>query len=174
MLSVDELRFRMMEQRPEWAPMAQGICPHCYPLITHVPSIMAEDKPENIFTHGLSEAITSLAHAIRELAKSNNVQLDTRLGRIEEKVKLMAATQSELAADLRVVIQQQKKTQTEIQSVQSATDILKAKVKELEDIIANNPEAAAIPELVQAVADVKAQAQVVDNEIPDLVAERPR
>lgn len=136
---------------------------------------MAEDKPENIFGYGLSTAITSLAHAIRALAHSTNDRLESRLDRIDERLKAIMATQVELAADLRAVLEQQKKTQGEIKSVQTAVDALKAKIVELEEIISNNPTAEAIPELVQAVADVKNQAQVVDDEIPDPLPEaRPR
>lgn len=136
---------------------------------------MAEDKPQSMLFGSLSEAISSLAHAVcgltREVSNHNQASaLEHRLAQIDERLNIMAATQQELAADLRAVLEQQKKTLLEIQTVQAATDVLNEKVKELEDIIANNPEAAAIPELVQAVADVKAQAQVVDDGIPDLVA----
>lgn len=134
---------------------------------------MAEDKPDsNYGSYGLSLALTSLASAVRELAQSTQqYRLNCRLEQIEKKVEALMATQVELAADLQASVEQLKKTQGEIKAVQAATDTLKAKVKELEEIIANNPGAQAIAELVEAVAAVKAQTQVVDDEIPDPVPE---
>lgn len=148
---------------------------------------MSDDEPQGShrdptqgfdLTSGLSTAITSLADAICGLAREVSLHkqpggLESRLNQLNERLNSLMANQQELAADLRVVLEQQKKTQAEIQAIQAATDVLKEKVKELEDIIASNPEAAAIPELVQAVADVKAQAQVVDDEIPDPADAKP-
>lgn len=137
---------------------------------------MAEDKPQSMLFGSLSEAISSLAHAVCGLARevSNHNQasgLERRLAQIDERLNIMAATQQELAADLRVVLEQQKKTQGEIAGVQTEVNTLKEKIIELEEIISSNPTAEAIPELVQAVADVKAQAQVVDDGIPDPLPE---
>jgi len=79
--------------------------------------------------------------------------------------KRIMASQAELTADLRAVLAQQKKTSAEIATVQGSVDTLKAKIAELEAIIAAGGEVT--PELVTAVADVKAQAQVVDDQLPD-------
>lgn len=76
------------------------------------------------------------------------------------------ASQAELAADLRAVRTQQEKTAKEIADVQAGVDTLKAKIVELEKIIADGN--APSQELVDAVAAVKAQAQVCDELIPDL------
>lgn len=76
------------------------------------------------------------------------------------------ATQKELTDSLNEVLAQQKKTVTEIKSVQASVDTLKAKIVELEAIIEAG--GTVTPELEQAVAAVKAQAQVVDDTIPDL------
>lgn len=85
---------------------------------------------------------------------------------LEKLKKELMATQAQLAADLRAVLAQQQKTLTEIQGVQSAVDTLKARVAELEAIIASQGGEAS-QELVDAVAAVKAQAQTVDDAIPD-------
>lgn len=76
------------------------------------------------------------------------------------------ATQATLAADLQAVLAQQQKTATEIASVQASVTTLNAKIVELEAVIADG--AAPTQELTDAVAAVKAQAQVVDSLIPDL------
>ena len=69
--------------------------------------------------------------------------------------KRLMATQQELAAQLRDVLAQQKKTSTEITSVQASVDTLNAKIVELEAVIAAGGEAS--QELTDAVAAVKAQ-----------------
>ena len=76
------------------------------------------------------------------------------------------ATQQQLVDDLKAVRTQQEKTAKEIAEVQAGVDTLKAKVVELEEIIAAG--SAPSQELVDAVAEVKAQAQIVDDLIPDL------
>lgn len=80
------------------------------------------------------------------------------------------ATQAELTQTLKDVLAQQQKTAAEIQSVQAGVDELKTKIAELEAIIAAGE---ANPELADAVAAVKAQAQTVDDLIPDLPAPPP-
>lgn len=72
------------------------------------------------------------------------------------------STQAELAKTLQDVLAQQKKSLAEIQN-QSTT--LQQKIADLEAVIAAG--GAVTPELEQAVADVKAQAQLVDDAIPD-------
>lgn len=85
------------------------------------------------------------------------------------------ATQAQLAADLRDVLAQQQKTsgeikqQTEdIQTLQASTDTLKQRVAELEAVIIAGGEASA--ELTDAVARVKIQSQVIDDQIPDPIS----
>jgi septal ring factor EnvC (AmiA/AmiB activator) len=84
---------------------------------------------------------------------------------VETLLKPIMATQNELAATLKEVRAQQEKTATEIQSVQAGVVELKDKITELEGVIANGE---ANQELTDAVAAVKAQAQVVDDLIPDV------
>lgn len=84
----------------------------------------------------------------------------------QERCKFMA-TSSELAADLKLVLAQQQKTATEIKGVQGSVDTLKTRVAELEAIIAAGGDAIS-QELVDAVAAVKAQAQLIDDSIPDV------
>jgi len=81
------------------------------------------------------------------------------------------ATQIQLVADLKAVLAQQIKTSAEITAVQAATDLLNVKITELEAVIAAGGEASA--ELTDAVAAVKTQAQVVDEQIPDLPVPPP-
>jgi peptidoglycan hydrolase CwlO-like protein len=76
------------------------------------------------------------------------------------------ATQTQLAADLKAVLEQQKKTSVEITALQGSVDTLNTKITELEAVISAGGEAS--QELTDAVAAVKAQAQVVDDQIPDL------
>lgn len=76
------------------------------------------------------------------------------------------ATQAEIAADLRAVLAQQQKTAAEIAAVQEAQNVAIAKIAELEALIAAG--GTVTQELVDAVAAVKAQAQIVDDLIPDV------
>lgn len=80
------------------------------------------------------------------------------------------ATQAELVVVLNNVVLQQKKTVEEIKSVQAAVDTLNEKIVELEKIIADGVVG---EELAAAVEAVKAQAQVVDEQIPDLPVPPP-
>lgn len=77
----------------------------------------------------------------------------------------MAKTQTELTAILNGVVTQQKKTAAEITGVQTEVTTLKQKIADLEAAVPDD----ASPELEAAVEAVKAQAQVVDDEIPDQV-----
>lgn len=89
-----------------------------------------------------------------------------KLKRMENR---MAKTQAELVVELQAVLEQQKKTTTEIQAVQTSVNTLKEKITELEEIInAGGTGGEASQELVDAVQAVKDQAQVVDDEIPDV------
>lgn len=76
------------------------------------------------------------------------------------------ATTAQVVADLQATNAQLVKISGEITAVQSSVDALHARIAELEEIISNNGE---VPqEVVDAVAAVKAQAQAVDEQIPDL------
>ena len=77
------------------------------------------------------------------------------------------ATQAELVADLKAVNAQQVKTLGEIQTLQKSSDALAAKIVELEAVIAQG--GVVTQTLIDAVAAVKAQAQIVDDQIPDVV-----
>jgi len=74
-------------------------------------------------------------------------------------------TQTEVTAQLGDVLASMQKTAGEIVAVQGAVTDLKAQVASLEAIIAAGGEVS--PALVAAVADLKAQAQLVDDLIPD-------
>ena len=98
-----------------------------------------------------------------ELLGSALEKLSTRTELAEIKALIMAS-QTEVAAILRAVTEQQKKTITEIRGVQSAVTTLKEKIVTLEDQIKNGAVSA---ELEAAVAELKVQAQAVDDAIPD-------
>jgi chromosome segregation ATPase len=119
----------------------------------------------------LIEAILSLTDAVRHLGKEDGNCCAVLLRNIDCKLDKIMATQAEVAADLRIVLAQQKKTIEEIKDTQSKVDALKAKIVELEAVIAAGSEVN--PELLSAVADVKAAAQAADDAIPDLPAPPP-
>jgi translation initiation factor 1 (eIF-1/SUI1) len=87
---------------------------------------------------------------------------------MEERIM---ATQAELAADLKLVADQQRKTLGEIAAVQVSVNTLKNKITELEAIIAAGGTIG--DELFNAVAEVKSLAQQVDDSIPDAPATPP-
>ena len=76
------------------------------------------------------------------------------------------ATQAELAADLKAVLAKQQKTADEIKALQAGQDVLTAKIVELQALV--DAGGTVSQELIDAVAAVKAQAQVVDDLIPDV------
>lgn len=111
----------------------------------------------------LAEAITLLVHELHALHNKNAI-----LQRIAQMELTIMATQSELAADLKLVLAQQQKTAAEIAAVQAAQTLSLQKITELEAIIAAG--GGPSQELIDAVAEVKAQAQIVDDLIPDVAA----
>lgn len=123
--------------------------------------------------HQLSEAITGLTCAIEkwrdQAEQDNNIQ--SVLCRLEQKVDNIMATQAELAADLRAVRAQQEKTGGEIATLQGSVDTLNAKIVSLEALLAAG--GVVTQELIDAVAAVKEQAQIVDDQIPDVVPPPP-
>lgn len=76
------------------------------------------------------------------------------------------STQAEQAQVLRNVLAQQQKTQAEIGTLQGSVDTLNQKITDLEAQVASGGDAS--QELIDAVAAVKAQAQIVDDQIPDV------
>lgn len=121
----------------------------------------------------LAEAIVLLAREISISSEQRKEELNwfrSQFGPatkkdLEEMEKRIMATQAELAADLKAVLEQQKKTGTEIATLQASVDAQTQKIKELEELVAAGGEIS--QELVDAVAAVKAQAQVIDDQIPD-------
>ncbi len=97
---------------------------------------------------------------------SGTADINAILAAIAQLKEIIMATATELTADLKLVLAQQQKTVTEIQTLQSSVDTLNVKIVELEAIIAAGGEGIT-QELTDAVAEVKAQAQVVDDQIPD-------
>lgn len=116
----------------------------------------------------LADAIQNLACEIKEFREQVRVDSETItiLHGMDRKLDKIMATQADLAADLRAVRAQQEKTAAEIAAVQEAQTVALEKITELEAVIAAG--VAPTPELVDAVAAVKAQAQIVDDLIPDL------
>lgn len=116
----------------------------------------------------LADVLQSLACAISEWSEQARADNQTKaiLERMDQMEKKLMASQSELAADLKLVLAQQQKTAAEIAEVQSAQTVALAKIVALEEVIAAG--LAPTQELVDAVAAVKAQAELVDSLIPDL------
>lgn len=82
------------------------------------------------------------------------------------------ATEKELVADLKLVLEQQKKTAAEIGLVKDSVDKQTVKIAELEAVIASGDSAS--QELIDAVQAVKEQSQITDDLIPDVpVPEEP-
>lgn len=126
------------------------------------------DKPQE-----LTEALFFLTREVHELHKAlsailNNSAVLTRIDQLERK---LMATQKELADDLKLVLAQQQKTVTEIQGLQTEVNTLKNTIVDLQKII--DAGGTIGQELVDAVAAVKAQAQVVDDQIPDVPVPNP-
>lgn len=106
---------------------------------------------------------------IIRLLRHQQEQNEAILHRLAQIERNLMATQAELAQDLRNVLAQQKKTEAEIKSIQDASTLQLQKIADLQaaldEAIANGTVS---QELIDAVAAVKAQSQVVDDEIPDL------
>jgi hypothetical protein len=74
-------------------------------------------------------------------------------------------SQAEVVQDLQNIRNQLVKIGGETVSLQTNIDTLNVRIRELEDLLAN----AEVPQaIVDAVAAVKAQAQVVDDSVPDV------
>lgn len=119
-----------------------------------------EDRRED---NRLADAVRLLAGEIHELRHDRSHVILDRLTQMENRIM---ATQAELSADLRAVRAKQEKTAQEIADLQTAQNVAIQKIVQLEEVIAAGT--APSQELVDAVAAVKAQAQIVDDLIPDV------
>ncbi len=121
----------------------------------------------------LTDAILELAREMkkgreqreRESEKSKSHSVPATKQDLEEMEKRIMKTQAELVQVLNAVNEQQKKTVTEIQGVQTEVNTLNDKIIELQKIIEAGGTVS--PELEAAVDAVQTQAQVVDDAIPD-------
>lgn len=86
--------------------------------------------------------------------------------KLDRKLTKIMSIQSDLTADLKLVLAQQQKTSAEIATVQASVNVQAQRIAELEAIIAAG--GPITQELIDAVAAVKAQAQVIDDQIPDV------
>lgn len=123
--------------------------------------------------HELDQLVHALSHLTHELREDreqrkhdNNKAILERLAQMERNIM---ATQKELAGDLALVLAQQVKTAGEIAAVQEAQNVAIKKIADLEALIAGGAGDTVTQELIDAVAAVKAQAQIVDELIPDVV-----
>jgi chromosome segregation ATPase len=91
---------------------------------------------------------------------------ESQIAAINQSLRHIMATQAEQAATLQGVLTTLQKVATEIDGLQANSDLLLQKITELEAVIAAGGEASA--ELTAAVEAVRAQAQVLDEDIPDL------
>ena len=80
--------------------------------------------------------------------------------------KIIMQTQAQLAEDLRAVLAKQQKTHEEILATKNSIVTLKGVIVDLEAVIAKGE--GATEELANAVAAVKLQAQIVDDDLPDV------
>lgn len=113
------------------------------------------------------EAIYLLTREVTRLTEAiQNDNKQSVLKRIDELERKLMASQKELAADLALVLEKQQKTAEEIKAVQEAQAVSLQKIADLEALVASGN--APTQELVDAVAAVKAQAQIVDDLIPDV------
>lgn len=134
---------------------------------------MKDRNDDERLVHQLTEAISGLTCAIEKATHQAHHEQEKQaiLYRIEQKVDTIMANQAQLAADLKAVLEQQKKTAAEIAEVQAAQAVSLEKITALEEVIAAGVQPS--QELVDAVAAVKAQAQIVDDLIPDVVVPPP-
>lgn len=131
---------------------------------------------DDLLAHAILEFAktnTSLAHAVDGLgiALRENNNNKAVLQRIAEMESLIMATNAEisaqLTADLQAANDQLRKLVLDTAGLQPAVDALNVKIGELEALVAAG--GAISQELIAAVADTKALAQNVDNNVPELV-----
>lgn len=83
--------------------------------------------------------------------------------------EFIVTSTSEALAKLDKVLAQQQKTATEIDSVQTEVTALKAQIADLQAVIAAGNDSVS-PELAAKIDAIAAQAQLVDDKIPDVPA----
>lgn len=120
----------------------------------------------------LSDQVSKLVSEVRDLVCLMRTDLDNRSKyatkqELKELEITSMATDKQIAADLQEVSRKQKKTYEEIKAVQGAMDTLNEKIKALEDIVAGQGNDAD-PDLVAITAELKQQAQLTDDLIPDV------
>jgi len=129
------------------------------------------DSP--LFRQALAQAICHLTEAAKALlacsqelsggiTKKNlgelRASIESAITRATDKIM---ASQAELAAEVKTIKDQNKKSQAE---VRAALDTLLEKITALEAVIASGE---ATPELTAAVAELKTESQTLDDLIPD-------
>lgn len=112
----------------------------------------------------LEEAIRLLARELGEIRERNEHSL---LHRMDQHLHKIMATQAELAADLKAANTQLRKLISDTAQIQPAVDALKAKIVELEALVAAGGTIG--QELVDAVAETKTLVQTVDDNVPEQV-----
>ena len=115
----------------------------------------------------MTEELVKAVHRLSVEIHEDREQRRHQFHSLNSKLEKIMATQAELVADLKAVNAQQVKTLGEIETLQKSSDALSAKIVELEAVIAAG--GTVTQELIDAVAAVKAQAQIVDDQIPDVV-----
>lgn len=122
----------------------------------------------------LAKALSDLACSVDGLRDTlcshagGQVQEQTEiiLKRMEEMENRIMATQAELTADLKAVTAQLKKLDGDTKALQTSVDTANAKIVELEALVAAGGTIG--QELIDAVAEVKAAVQVVDDNVPEV------
>jgi chromosome segregation ATPase len=114
--------------------------------------------------------ISIMVHHVHRF-ESDGGEILAELEKVGRKLEAIMATQQELTDTLNAVVAQQTKTVGEIAAVQASVSALQETIAALEDQLANAGTLS--PELIAAVAAVKAKAQEVDDKIPDAPAPVP-
>lgn len=128
-----------------------------------------------MFNNKLAKAISDLACSVDRLCETlcahsgesgQSEQTQIILKRMEEMENKIMATQAELTADLKSVTAQLKKLDGDTKALQTSVDTANAKIVELEALVAAGGTIG--QELIDAVAEVKAAVQVVDDNVPEV------
>lgn len=127
----------------------------------------------------LVAVISLVAHEVCRLREQMEKEFEWRKSHhglatkqdLREMETRIMASQAELTADLKAVLVQQQKTSGEIATLQASVDAQTVKIAELEALVAAGGTIS--QELIDAVAAVKAQAQIIDDQIPDVVPPPP-
>lgn len=127
-----------------------------------------------MFNNKLAKAISDLACSVDGLRETlcahagdgQSQETQIILKRMEEMENKIMATQAELTADLKSVTAQLKKLDGDTKALQTSVDTANAKIVELEALVAAGGTIG--QELIDAVAEVKAAVQVVDDNVPEV------